>query len=1005
MGYRVLQNSFLGGVISPALLGRVDLANYQQGAYELTNFIVQPQGSVTARGGFRYVAPVKDHGKRVRLIPFRFASDQTLVLVFGDKWMRIVTEGKVLLDGGSPYEIESPYSQDEIFELEYTQNADIVTLTNPNHPPIELRRYDATDWRFEECSFAPSITPPAGIVGTAIYPPETDGRDKDTVEATYVVTAIDENGKESQASAPYTINCNYYLTGGRVELTWAAVPGAVRYRVYRSVAGVFGFLGETEGTSILDEGDNPDATYTPPRYEIVFENKTGIKSVEVLDGGSGYASSKADTIVADASSIPAPWGMVFTLDVDREGILGHPDTPDFTECEAVFALKAGKNSETDLATSRVRLVRVKKETISLSGAGDHTRGQSYGFFMPSASDGKAINLNFSGASSVTDARICFRGVKTPSSKGTSFSAIADLPWNRHAPKPSFTTTFYSPGTNNTPSQSETVTGTGKSWFEALTTKEFMDLRERFPSVFTEDPPACYWRATFFEGCPVGDWAKDAKTSLGLNEEPDVKLIVNDPTGTGAELQAVVQDGKIVQVVVIKSGENYTNPTITVEASQGSGAKFKVNLFTKDDFDYPSANTQYDQRRIFAGSYGAPVNILMTNAGQQDLMMYHLPTMADDRIVVEAVTADADRIIHAVALDSLLLFTRSAELRVFTQNSDALSPDSVAVRAQSYIGANQVQPVIANANVLYAASRGGHLRTLSYTYTAQGYSSDDLSLVASHLFDGKDIVDMTLSKAPTQIVWCVSSDGHLNAMTYYPEQNICAWSVFETDGAFESCCVVNEGIEDHLYVVVRRTINGTTRRYIERLEYVAVPEDNAKCRQFDCFVDNQEPLMTMAEARSNTLTGLEHLEGKTVVAFVDGTPAGEYVVQGGSITIDRTGSNVAVGLPYKSRLITVPLAEDAAQGKMQSLYKNISSVFFRIRFAGDLWASAYGSNEVWQVNRNDLKYKGQDKGNQTVNVNVTSAWRDNGQILIEHRDALPLEISAIVGETSFEGYKK
>ena len=102
---------------------------------------------------------------------------------------------------------------------------------------------------------------------------------------------------------------------------------------------------------------------------------------------------------------------------------------------------------------------------------------------------------------------------------------------------------------------------------------------------------------------------------------------------------------------------------------------------------------------------------------------------------------------------------------------------------------------------------------------------------------------------------------------------------------------------------------------------------------------------------------------------------------------------------------MPLADDAAQGKMQSLFKNLINVFFRVRFAGDLWVSAYGSGEFWEVDRDALEYQDQDEGNQTVNVNVTSAWEDNGQILVEHRDALPLEISAIVGETSFEGYKK
>ena len=941
MGYRVLQNSFLGGVVSPALLGRVDLANYQQGAYELTNFLVQPQGSVTARGGFRYVAPVKNHDEKVRLIPFRFASDQTLVLVFGNKWMRIVTEGKVLLDGGAPYEIATPYSAEEIFELEYTQNADILTLTNPNHPPTELRRYGATDWRFVDCSFIPEIEPPTELYGNAIYPTGTDGRDKGTVTATYVVTAVDEEGKESAASRTLTVECNYYLTGGKVEVSWEPVSGARMYRVYREVAGVFGFLGQTESTLIVDEGDNPDTTYTPPRYDAVFAYETGIKSIEVLDGGSGY------TLREDA---PDDVLYIAFLPVGQIRVK-------FNNSGTHLTYKV-----TCISPTGQEYVGTAPTGMSWKNAGDIGESAVYDFWAAEYSE-DGIPIHFEGA--VPELK---EGWRVKVTMDVWFSYGWSEGW-------SFLNTY---GNGSAPSNASSA---GKVHFgaaDSTTMNTYSDMWENADGI---------------------EASKLMAGSSAISEKLDLSI----SGGTGARAQATAVNGVITFVTVLAPGRGYSeNSVVTVVGTKGSGAKFKINLFSKDDCDYPSANTQYDQRRIFAGSYASPVKILMTNAGQQDLMMYHLPTMADDRIVIEAVTADADRIIHAVALDSLLLFTRSAELRVFTQNSDALSPDSVAVRAQSYIGANQVQPVIANANVLYAASRGGHLRTLSYTYTAQGYSSDDLSLVASHLFDGKEIVDMALSKAPTQIVWCVSSDGHLNAMTYYPEQNISAWSVLETDGAFESCCVVSEGVEDHLYVVVRRTINGAIRRYIERLEYVAVPEDAAKCRQFDCFIDNQEPMMA---ARSNTLTGLEHLEGKTVVAFVDGVPDGEYVVQGGSITTNSTGTNVAVGLPYKSRLITVPLADDAAQGKMQSLFKNLINVFFRVRFAGDLWVSAYGSGEFWEVDRDALEYQDQDEGNQTVNVNVSSAWEDNGQILVEHRDALPLEISAIVGETSFEGYKK
>ena len=943
MGYRVLQNSFLGGVISPSLLGRVDLSDYQQGAYELKNFLINPQGSITSRGGFRYVAPLKEHDKPARLISFRFSSEQTLVLVFGHKWMRIMTEGKQLLNkDGTPYEIQTPYTSEDVFNLDYTQNADIITLTNPNHPPRELRRYGATDWRLVDCSFSPEIEPPKGVTAIAYYPSGTDSNDKGVITAMYVVTAIDEDGKESVASITCSVDCNYYLNGGQVQVSWLPVEGARRYRVYRDVSGVFAFLGETDGNLITDTGENPDTTCTPPRYDVVFAYATGIKSIDVIDGGSGYTNNDEpeETNVIWVNFLP----VYYTTCKDNWAEAA--EWPQLTFYWTVTFISPEGKEYTGHVKDAVR--------IANNGGGG---GKEWGDIacmkykpkrgFPVKFDGPVPEVN--GSWKVKSGWGCEGNMWTcnPTQAAQNFN---HGPSNAHA---------------------------ALSTWDALS--KYTDM----------------WEG---DGIPASQMLSP---SAANSEKFDLEISI----GTGAKAQATAIGGVIRFVTVLAAGRGYSESSqVKVISKHGSGAKFKVNIFDKDDYDYPSANTQYDQRRVFAGTYNNPVKVWMTNAGQQDLMMYHLPTMADDRISLEAVTSDADRIIHAVALDSLILFSRSAELRVFTQNSDSLSPDSVAVRAQSYVGSNNVQPIICNANVLYGAARGGHLRVLNYAYSAQGYQSADLSLVCPHLFDNYEIKDIALSKAPVQVVWVITSNGKLNALTYYPEQEIKAWSVFETQGEFESCCVVSEGKEDHLYCVIKRTINGETRRYVERLEYINIPDDAASYRQLDSFIDNTG--VTMADTDDGVmLTGLEHLNGCYVLPFIDGMAHKPVQVVDGSIRIAQNGANIAVGLPYVSRLTTVPITSSEAQAGMQSFSKNPSEVYLRCRFDGDIWAEATGSNEMWQVQRDDLAFSGQLKDSQTLNVNLTSAWQKNGQITIEHRDQLPLEINSIIGNYSYEGYKQ
>ena len=162
----------------------------------------------------------------------------------------------------------------------------------------------------------------------------------------------------------------------------------------------------------------------------------------------------------------------------------------------------------------------------------------------------------------------------------------------------------------------------------------------------------------------------------------------------------------------------------------------------------------------AGSINNPLKIWFTNAGYYDMMVYHMPILDDDRIEIVALSSDADRIKHVVALDGLILLTGSAELRVFTQNSDALTPKSITVRPQSFIGANNVQPVIVNNVIIYGSQRGGHLRALGFSYQQQGYTSEDISIRAPHLFDGTSLKSLTVSKSPNQVLWCVMDNGML-----------------------------------------------------------------------------------------------------------------------------------------------------------------------------------------------------------------------------------------------------
>jgi len=233
-------------------------------------------------------------------------------------------------------------------------------------------------------------------------------------------------------------------------------------------------------------------------------------------------------------------------------------------------------------------------------------------------------------------------------------------------------------------------------------------------------------------------------------------------------------------------------------------------------NFPGAVSYFEQRRVFAGTNDEPQSIFMTKSGTESNLSFGLPIRDDDRIKFKVAAREANTIRHIVPLTQLLLLTGSAEWRVASVNSDAITPTSISVKPQSYVGSNNAQPVIVNNSMVYCASRGGHVRELGYNWQANGFITGDLSLRAPHLFDNLTITDMALAKAPVPIVWFISSNGKLLGLTYVPEQTVGAWHQHDTDGTFESVATVSEGNDDVLYAVVKRTVNGNSVRYVERM---------------------------------------------------------------------------------------------------------------------------------------------------------------------------------------------
>lgn len=257
------------------------------------------------------------------------------------------------------------------------------------------------------------------------------------------------------------------------------------------------------------------------------------------------------------------------------------------------------------------------------------------------------------------------------------------------------------------------------------------------------------------------------------------------------------------------------------------------LFQSAD-NYPSVVAYYQQRLLFANSNTHPDTVWASRTGYYHNFTTSVIVQDDDAITFRLVSKHVDAIRHIINLGRLVIMTEGAEWLIEGDGNGVLTPVSVNARIGSANGVAAIQPIEADSRLLYVQALGSAIRDLQSDVQFGFYSlvGRDITIYASHLVDGFSITDWAWQQVPMHLIWAVRSDGVLLSLTYIPEQELLAWHRHDTLGFVENVCVVPEGRSHWLYVVVKRLINGSYRRYVERmttsnvLPVFATPEDAA-----------------------------------------------------------------------------------------------------------------------------------------------------------------------------------
>lgn len=1032
---RTLSRSFAGGEISQEMYGRIDDAKYQTGAALMRNFIATPQGPVQNRAGFAYVNNTKEDAK-ARLIPFVFSPDQTMVVEIGAGYFRFHTMGETLIYStvGMPTWIPPSGSISVARATPATitwtahglATGDKVTFylyggaTLADVPPGFKVGYGYTVQKVDADSFTLLDN------GVAVSIGAIPGASTNYAGAGTTAVSSEANPSEIVSNTSTTLSgiASHAVTGGIATLNVtigteidinAAVGSGIVYYEYNNGSGwvTFHTVSAAKDTISIENLavqiplTNTDqlqlrisTTANSNLYDTVYaQGEIDAWSVDVPTVAIGaFTAVRAYRDYLKGDMVRYGGNSYIAL-VDNNGGLTIPGTD-----ATVWSL---------LPVSLIYEVPNPYAEADLFDIHYTQSADVLTLVHPSYPPAELKRLS---ATSWVYSAIEFAGT-LPAPTGVTAT-----------PSPGFKTTISSGSGTYTTSSNHTLAYTDPVYISGGSgiTAGFYLVAD-IPLDGSGNPIKNQLKLMDYDGNLISssisgaviqfgskiinitnEYVVTAIAADGISESPvsaSVSALCNlNVTGSYNTLTWKAVASASRYYVYKKKNGLYgfigESPALTF-SDNNIAPDFSI---TPPIFDpvfastgnYPGAVSYFNQRRCMAGTVNEPQDVRMTKTGTESDFSYSIPVKDTDRISFRVASREANKILHIVPLNDLLLLTSSTEYRVSPGNSDVITPTSLSVKPQSYIGSSTVQPSVVNNSLLYCSARGGHVREMGYSWQSNGFVTGDLSLRAKHLFDNLTIVDHCLVKCPVPIAWFVSSSGKLLGLTYIPEEQIGAWHQHDTDGIFESIAAVPEGNEDRLYAVIRRTINGNTVRFVERMGSRIIDE-NDYATWF--FVDAGK---TYNGAPASTISGLDWLEGETVTILADGATHRSKVVTAGTITLDWAASIVHIGLPYTPDIETLPLTLQV-DGFGQGRQKNINKVTVRVSQSSGVVAGPDANHLIPFKQRTTEPYgtpPALRDGEQEIVV--TPTWNDSGQIFIRQSYPLPVTVVGLTLHVAIGG---
>ena len=925
MASHVFKASFTKGELTPFAHARADIELYQQGAELLQNWCVKKYGGVFRRPSTSFLGQAKYPDRQARLIPFVFNSTgQAYQLEFGDGYIRFwIDYGQILDDAMDVLEIESPYEEDDLIDIQFVVDGDVMYIAHPRHFPRSLRRNSHNDWELTNLDF---------IDGP--YLPIND-----------TPTTITLDGTASEG-ADRTITFTY--SGLDPFLTVADIGRMMRFQLD-------GFWWWATITAVTSDSI----------CDVLIHKVNARTNEDEGSLGTPPVSASLETVTwrmgAFSAGKPAPVRTILTAGTSWSVPSDWNDNDNTIE---VFGGGGGGRGAVAGGGGGGAYSRINNLDLTPSASIAYAIGAAGAAGTSGVNGGNGGDTYFNGASFAAASVGAKGGLGSTGSSGAlggqSSAGIGNVK--------------FSGGNGAATSSGGTASGGGGG---------------------AAGPSGAGQNASTTTGGRANGGLGAAGGTLNNSGANGDEYAGTHGPGGGGGARGEASVG---------AGGNYGGGGGGGASAQAGGAgKAGLIVITytpatavlHDTPGYPGSICIFDNRVVWGRTNANPRAVFCSYAG---LPLRYSPSDAAGTVTAShGFTFD----LRAGLVDPILWLRDGQRIRIGTASAirslgssdgtSAMGARNVSHRLEVPVGSSPAMPIEVGPALAFLARFGSGVHDLIFDYQTNSLAAPDLSVLAEHLFEG-GALGLAFQDVPDKLLWHYDAEGGLYCTTVERNERVFAFSRHDVSGQVESISVIPTATRHELWLIVKRTINGSEVRYIEALEKVFNSRVDAieDAKFLDCGA-------TYEGAATNAVGGLEHLEGETVDAFADGIWYAGLEVTGGEIELpDEVEAEVIhVGLPIENLGTLLRAPAQGPDGALLGRRKKVLEIV--VDCIGSMGIEVRAKNRDWQLLRNpkpeDLLGEPIPLYSGVMKKNVGDTWDGEGQVEFKVTGPYPAMIRA------------